>query len=215
MYHTTKDDCTTAAASQTTTTPFDLNHQPILTWGDLIAQNSFSDETYREVSKISQRIFISNIDSAENIELLEEHRITHILSLAIDPGFIKYPTKFKYLQTTQINDHPTSAQQLKSFLLEAHQFIHTALLQAPHHRVLVHCIAGVSRSATVVAAYFCLLSKIPPLIIIDKMKTRRAVINPNSGFRDMLQEYFKSEDLERHRKILGVENCATLTELFN
>ena len=55
--------------------------------------------------------------------------------------------------------------------------------------ILVHCAAGVSRSASFVIAYLMKDEKMPFHQAIDKVKAARKWANPNTGFRKQLIEY--------------------------
>ena len=55
--------------------------------------------------------------------------------------------------------------------------------------VLVHCHAGVSRSATILIAYFMRKNKISYQEAFDFVKSKRSIIGPNFDFRDALRNY--------------------------
>lgn len=63
---------------------------------------------------------------------------------------------------------------------------------AEGRNVLVHCAAGVSRSASFVIAY--LMNRKDMLFpdAIRFVKERRSVIRPNSGFSQQLEKYGKT-----------------------
>lgn len=52
--------------------------------------------------------------------------------------------------------------------------------------VLVHCLAGISRSATMLAAYLMRLTNSDRDPVITFLRERRPVVNPNPGFMDQL-----------------------------
>ena len=67
--------------------------------------------------------------------------------------------------------------------------------------VLVHCRAGVSRSATVVAAFLVKHLKIDAETALDKMRESRPRVCPNSGFLNALVDWTK-EHLARGTRVL-------------
>ena len=67
--------------------------------------------------------------------------------------------------------------------------IHTKL--NPNHKLLFHCHAGISRSATILIAYLSKLWNLPYNIILDYIKDIRPIIKPNHGFMTALSEYLK------------------------
>jgi protein-tyrosine phosphatase len=55
--------------------------------------------------------------------------------------------------------------------------------------IYVHCIAGVSRSATVVAAYLMKRNHWSLCDAIDLIKSKRSIVEPNVGFLEQLRLY--------------------------
>ena len=55
--------------------------------------------------------------------------------------------------------------------------------------VLVHCQAGVSRSATIVIAYMMRKYQYSMDVAVDRVKKRRPYIDPNKGFMKQLREF--------------------------
>ena len=58
-------------------------------------------------------------------------------------------------------------------------------------KVIVHCVAGVSRSATLCIAYFMKYQKMTLFEAHNFVKTKRPIIRPNPGFWKQLTEYEK------------------------
>jgi len=56
-------------------------------------------------------------------------------------------------------------------------------------RVLVHCAAGISRSASFVIAYLMKTNKWTFERSIDYVQRKRPIIKPNTGFIKQLQQY--------------------------
>ena len=55
--------------------------------------------------------------------------------------------------------------------------------------ILVHCAAGVSRSASFLIAYLMRERQEPYHKVLDFVKSKRKWANPNSGFRGQLIEF--------------------------
>ena len=137
-----------------------------------------------DIHEIYPNLFIGNMSTSFNKDLLKQKGITHIVS-AIGGFKPPYPKDFKY---HVVNALDTSGFNIKPYLNDACFFIEYALKN--FRKVYVHCMCGVSRSSTIIVAY--LLDKMrdkTPEEIIEYLQTIRPVINPNSGFRKQLNEY--------------------------
>lgn len=83
-------------------------------------------------------------------------------------------------------------QNISQYFAESFEFIENALAQNEHNRVLVHCNAGISRSASFIIAY--LLQKRVFKRYKDAynyVKKARPVIEPNRGFEKQLISFEK------------------------
>ncbi|EDV18649.1 uncharacterized protein TRIADDRAFT_9723, partial [Trichoplax adhaerens] len=73
------------------------------------------------------------------------------------------------------------------FFKECIEFIHECRIH--NGSVLVHCVCGVSRSVTVVAAYLMAISNMSWRQSLNAVKASRTQANPNSGFRRQLMKF--------------------------
>jgi len=78
------------------------------------------------------------------------------------------------------------SQSIADVFKVSNVFIKEAL-QDPNARVLVHCMVGASRSATLVAAYIMSETGFNSAHVLDIIKQKRPIINPNPYFREQLQ----------------------------
>ena len=134
-------------------------------------------------SQIDQNLFLSSWEPAMDINWLRAQRITHIVNLSQLPN--QYPTQCKYL-TIPINDLET--ENIAQYFSAASNFIHQALMSGG--RVLVHCMAGISRSPTIVIAYLVQKRGMSLQNAFNLVQQRRPIISPNQGFVNQLNRYF-------------------------
>ena len=100
-----------------------------------------------EPSEVVPDVFLGSIGAAHNREVLQRLNITHVLTVA--GGFEpKFPSEFTY-ECVDVKDVPE--ERLCVHFDRCLKFIAKCLLDGG--RVLVHCFAGKSRSATICAAY--------------------------------------------------------------
>ena len=99
----------------------------------------------------------------------------------------------------ELEDFPFA--ELAAYLPRTTSFIRDALTSNPEARVLVHCVEGVSRSVSVVAAYLMAERGWSPKDAVEFIKTKRVIANPNFGFVQQLSEYARElsrESLSPH-----------------
>ena len=61
--------------------------------------------------------------------------------------------------------------------------------QEQGNRVLVHCLAGMSRSATIVIAYLLATTAMTTTEATEFVRSKRSIIRPNYGFINQLEQY--------------------------
>jgi hypothetical protein len=110
-----------------------------------------------EMDKITEKIFLGNSDSGRDKNLLTKNQITHILIVGTFL-FPFYPNDFNY-KILEIEDRDD--EDIISHFKEAFQFIDNALLNNRNGKILIHCYAGKSRSASFVIGYLMYKHKQP------------------------------------------------------
>jgi len=135
------------------------------------------------MSQIIEGLYIGSFADAKNKKFLTDARITHILSAAweLQPSF---PDMYEYLHV-KLSDKPTF--DLTIHLNGAVEFIERALQAGG--RVLVHCYAGISRSASCVIAYLIRIRKLSFESALNLCQAKRPQVKPNKGFQDKLALY--------------------------
>ena len=122
--------------------------------------------------------------------VIESLRITHVLTLCREK--VQRIPGVKYLHLG-VFDVP-STEISKMFAASFH-FIEKA--KAVKGRVLVHCIMGVSRSATIAIAYIMKTYKLPLECALTLM-LRKRYVEPNEGFMQQLTEFEIEHDLHTY-----------------
>ena len=132
--------------------------------------------------KILDGLYLAGANVARNHMALRKRGITHVLTVADIPP--PWPDKFKYRQISVADESQTD---LLSRFEEAHQFIDEA--RGAGGAILVHCAAGVSRSATIVISYVMREDGKTYEEAFDFVKEKRSVVCPNRGFVEQLQKW--------------------------
>lgn len=64
--------------------------------------------------------------------------------------------------------------------------------------ILIHCMAGISRSTTVTCVYLMTATTLSMNDVMKALKLKRDVVNPNQGFVKQMREY-EREKLPKER----------------
>ena len=132
--------------------------------------------------KITDKIYLGNEDTARDKNILKELNISNILICAegCEPFF---SNEFKY-KILYLDDD--IEEDLLSWLKEGFDFIDSS-----KDNVYIHCVMGISRSASVVIAYMMYKNKMKYDDAYDYVFNKRKVISPNSGFINQLKKLEK------------------------
>ncbi|THH10023.1 hypothetical protein EW146_g8501 [Bondarzewia mesenterica] len=162
---------------------------------------------WKNVSAVIEgRLFLGNLVSAQSTRSLTERRITHIVSVCTDPIPAEHPQSG--IRHIRIPVHDADHEDLLIWMPHACRFIEDALRAGGV--VLVHGVYGLSRSATVMAAYLMYSRRISSTDALDTVRrgkapppssqsepdltshpcdTAREQIWPNAGFLEQLSMF--------------------------
>ncbi|KAJ2819761.1 tyrosine protein phosphatase yvh1, partial [Coemansia furcata] len=166
------------------------------------------------MDQVIDGLYVGSAMAESDKAKLKEAGITHILSVArhYPPS---HPNDFIYM-SVEIDDLPE--ENIVQFFPETNDFTGNVLESGG--RVLVHCMAGQSRSATVAAAYLMQRDTLTAEEAIATIKDKRPQIHPNCGFLDQLQLYYDlnyvvSTDKALYRRFLISHNVEHFKEYGN
>nr|XP_004665821.1 dual specificity protein phosphatase 21 [Jaculus jaculus] len=136
----------------------------------------------QSLSQITNCLYISNATDANNKLVLSSNHITSVINASEVAN-----TFFEGIQYVQVPVTDTPYSYLYDFFDPIADHIHG--VQMRNGRTLLHCAAGVSRSAALCLAY---LMKYHTMSLLDAhtwTKLCRPVIRPNNGFWEQLIHY--------------------------
>uniref|UniRef100_A0A4W3HTB4 Dual specificity protein phosphatase n=1 Tax=Callorhinchus milii TaxID=7868 RepID=A0A4W3HTB4_CALMI len=130
-------------------------------------------------------LYLGCAKDSTNLDVLGKYGIRYILNVTPNlPNMFENDGEFKYKQIP-ISDH--WSQNLSQFFPEAISFIDEA--RAKHCGVLVHCLAGISRSVTVTVAYLMQKLNLSLNDAYDFVKRKKSNISPNFNFMGQLLDF--------------------------
>ncbi|KAJ1144465.1 hypothetical protein NDU88_010763 [Pleurodeles waltl] len=142
----------------------------------------------RHVDQVWPGLYLGDAVIANNLDVLNEMGITHVLNAA----HCSWDCKGEQVVYGQgIHYYGITAEDCPDFNLSlyfhtAAEYIHTALSD-PCGKVLVHCVLGRSRSAALVLAYLMIYHHFSLADAIQRVTQYRPIC-PNRGFLKQLQD---------------------------
>ena len=115
---------------------------------------------------------------AQNAEQIKECGITHIINCAADYSDNYHKDKGIKYKSYHLKDHVH--EDIACIFYDACEFISSAKREGG--KVFVHCVQGISRSATVVIAYIIFSMKLSYNESFAFCHKRRPCTNPNKAF---------------------------------
>ncbi|XP_072295465.1 dual specificity protein phosphatase 22-B-like [Eucyclogobius newberryi] len=143
------------------------------------------------INKVLPGLYLGNVKDAQDKELLKAHNITHILSIHDTAAPVLEDVTYLCIAAS---DH--SKQNLTQYFRETIVFIHESRMKG--ESCLVHCVAGVSRSVTLVVAYIMTVTGRGWVESLAAVRAARPCAGPNLGFLRQLEEFENFELAQYH-----------------
>lgn len=146
----------------------------------------------RKADQIQPGIYLGDLVDALNHQAIEDKKITHVLTIFSNCPELELPS-FVQHKVVAASDDPNDA--LLDHFQECWRFINNAVNDLPskatphdYHtgKILIHCEQGISRSATVLAAYLMKEERLHSQEAINYIRRFRPIIDPNPGFKEQL-----------------------------
>lgn len=145
----------------------------------------------KDAHEIIPGIFLGNKNAAHNIRFLKSNRILLIVNCTKD---VPFQTSIKTIEHFQVPVDDKLAHEDSEKLLFLMPMILQKILAAHYNRsnVLIHCYAGMQRSATVVACLLMFMHRMTATEAIQYIQSIRPIaFTPSANFRYTLQEFDK------------------------
>ena len=149
-----------------------------------------------DFNEIVPHLFISNWDTSNNINFIQEKNIKAVITLemSLKPAEIVRYYKMHNIDFIHIRINDSENEDISKYFEDTFDFIREHLNKGEN--VLVHCAAGISRSATIIIHYIIRtffenndlrnLDSMDILnYIVGRVRTIR-LVNPNRGFSNQL-----------------------------
>ncbi|CAD8140718.1 unnamed protein product [Paramecium pentaurelia] len=155
-------------------------------------------------------LYLGNIESACDFELLKKLKIKSIITICTSKIPIQISQSMRYYQHIILDDNE-NANISRHFEI-CFDFIEKGRSVG---NVLVHCMAGISRSATIVAAYLMKKHSISSKEALQQLQRKRWQVYPNEGFIKQLLQYneelivqqkdLKNEGVSKNKQEINIE----------
>ncbi|EDV21192.1 uncharacterized protein TRIADDRAFT_60150 [Trichoplax adhaerens] len=144
--------------------------------------------------KILPGLYVGSYRDVHDNNQLKKNGITHILAVHDNSRPLHDHMVYKCIECMD-----TPQQDISQHFRECINFIHRSRIN--DGSVLVHCLAGVSRSVTIVLAYLITVTDMKWEDALKAVRASRTQANPNLGFRRQLQIYTETMLAETKKEL--------------
>ena len=138
-----------------------------------------------KLDEIIENIWLGNYSAAEDVKDLKNKGIKKVLSILGKDDDIVFKEEDGFIHKKFRTIEDLSNQNIIQYFGECLNFI------KGKEKVLVHCRAGASRSASIVIAYIMWQKKLKFEDALALTQKKRFLVYPNPSFRNQLKEFGK------------------------
>eukprot|EP00271_Cylindrocystis_brebissonii_P020287 TRINITY_DN6655_c0_g1_i1.p1 TRINITY_DN6655_c0_g1~~TRINITY_DN6655_c0_g1_i1.p1 ORF type:complete len:167 (+),score=27.25 TRINITY_DN6655_c0_g1_i1:915-1415(+) len=146
------------------------------------------------MDKIEEGLYLGNYSASRQRSALLQLNVKHIVQVANDLGPPPFPKDFVYT-VVEISDSIIEPKNISHHFDRCFDAIATA--RARGEAVLVHCVVGMSRSATIVIGYLMKTRNMSLPAAFSFVKSIRPIVQPNSKFMQELRKLDARLEAER------------------
>ena len=179
-----------------------IRNPEILDWKRGLSKEAIQSRALQQQNlpvAITENLCLGNAACVQDLELLKLLQVTAVLNMA-EPLALR-PEHIQALKAEGIQYKGIASEDdFEYMLLEKHweealEFLELAL-RSPGAKCLVHCVAGMNRSALIVSAYFMLKTKTPVIETVRHVRLQRGNLAlQNEGFQEQLVDLARKHDL--------------------
>jgi|HubBroStandDraft_5_1064220.scaffolds.fasta_scaffold208692_2 protein-tyrosine phosphatase len=138
------------------------------------------------MTEILPRLFLGSAQDAASLDFISNNSITHVLNVAREVPKCAHVKNYAHIPADD-----SWYQDLIQYFPWANKYISESLENGGN--ILVHCAAGISRSATIVIAYIMTDYNMSMSDAYNYVKSRRAIVSPNLHFVGQLVQHEKEK----------------------
>jgi len=137
------------------------------------------------INKIDDHLYLGSVD-ARNEFILKEHGIKRVIRIATEVEMLNLPAPLpEGIKETIFYLADTPSGPITPIILKAIPIIEDSIKEKEN--ILIHCWAGVSRSASVIIGYLIKSKGMKPEEALKYVEKSRLCVWPNQGFWKQLQ----------------------------
>jgi atypical dual specificity phosphatase len=137
------------------------------------------------MSRIDTNLWIGTVYNAHNKDFMKNHGITHVLSCAKEFGRPEFDIEYHHLPITDDKTNSRTRLLFREGAAVIDKWIRN------HKTIMVHCHAGISRSVSVVIAYYILYKGYTYDAAYTLIKERRPKMNIHPLYVPILRSFEK------------------------